>query len=132
MIIDIRCRPPYGQFLDYFNAMIPPDQRPQSFAGASMELWFDEKRQAGIAQAVAAGGINPGMCLGHRNIAARTRLCRTGCVFALAGHVGLDRCYQFSGRDRPGTFRRPFYFRHGISLHRPGVLHEVLQCAADP
>ena len=75
LCIDIRCRPPHGQFLDYFNVMIAPEQRPRSFAAASMALWFDEMRQAGIAQAVAAGGINAGMRLGHRDIREIIAVC---------------------------------------------------------
>lgn len=104
MCIDIRCRPPCGQFLDYFNAMIAADQRPRSFAAASMDLWFDEMRQAGITQAVAAGGINAGMHLGRRAIPPR-EIANEHVAAVVAMHP--DRIIGIGGVDPSGRCHDP-------------------------
>lgn len=71
MIIDMRNRPPVGQYLSYFAEMIPESRRPEAHLKASMDLWFKEMKSAGITQCVAAGGSNPGMVLGKKTIPPR-------------------------------------------------------------
>lgn len=104
MAIDIRCRPPHGQFLDYFGAMIPRAQQPPSFAAASLEMWFADMRRAGISQAVAAGGINAGMRLGHRDIPPRT-IANDHVAELVAKYP--ERIIGIGGVDPSGRFHDP-------------------------
>jgi len=71
MIVDMRCRPPYGQYLSYFAGMIPESKRPQAHLKGSMDLFFEEMKSAGITLAVAPGGVNHGLKLDARNIPPR-------------------------------------------------------------
>lgn len=71
MIIDMRCRPPAEQYLAYFRGMIAPEKRPLAHREGSMEQFFKEMKEAGITQAVASGGSNPGLKLGDKVIPPR-------------------------------------------------------------
>jgi predicted TIM-barrel fold metal-dependent hydrolase len=104
MIIDMRCRPPAKEYIEYFSIMQKPEDRPEAHRKGSMELFFEEMKAAGITQAVAAAGCNPGLKLGKKEIPPR-RISNEHA--AEVQNKYPERIIAVGGVDAGGVFHNP-------------------------